>query len=159
VADSGAAAGTTMIAVPLSTRDGEHYIAYLLPLTSAARRLASEYAAVAALFVHKAMPRVAFPREAIAELYDLTPGELRVLLAIVEIGGVPETARVLGIAEATVKTHLHRLFCKTGAARQADLVKLVAACSNPLVAQPDRPARREKRQRSMGAVPSGSWHT
>jgi len=73
------------------------------------------------------------PAEVIAKFYDLTPSELRVLLAIVDVGGVPETARALGVAEATVKTHLHRLFGKTGASRQADLVKLVAGFSSPLV--------------------------
>ena len=38
-----------------------------------------------------------------------------------------------GIAETTVKTHLHRVFAKTGVSRQADLVKLAAGFSNPLV--------------------------
>jgi DNA-binding CsgD family transcriptional regulator len=56
-----------------------------------------------------------------------------VLLAIVEVGGVPEVAEELGIGEATVKTHLHRLFAKTETARQADLVKLVAAFTSPLL--------------------------
>ena len=46
---------------------------------------------------------------------------------------MPETAEALGIGEATVKTHLHRLFGKTGTSRQADLVKLVAGFSSPLV--------------------------
>jgi len=46
---------------------------------------------------------------------------------------VPETAGALGVAEATVKTHLHRLFGKTGASRQADLVKLVAGFASPLM--------------------------
>jgi DNA-binding CsgD family transcriptional regulator len=31
-----------------------------------------------------------------------------------------------------VKTHLHRVFAKTGASRQADLVKLAAGFSSPL---------------------------
>jgi DNA-binding CsgD family transcriptional regulator len=56
-----------------------------------------------------------------------------VLLAIVQVGGVPEVAEALGIAETTVKTHLGRLFQKTGADRQADLVKLVAGFANRLV--------------------------
>ena len=55
-------------------------------------------------------------------MYRLTPTELRVLLAIVDIGGVPEVAAALGVAVTTVKTHLGRLFEKTGVARQADLV-------------------------------------
>jgi DNA-binding CsgD family transcriptional regulator len=59
--------------------------------------------------------------------------ELRVLLAIVEVGGVPEVAEALGVGETTVKSHLSRTYQKTGANRQADLVKLVAAFSNPLL--------------------------
>ena len=62
----------------------------------------------------------------------LTPAELRVLLAVVQVGGVPEVSETLGVAETTVKTHLYRVFSKTGATRQADLVKLAAGFSNPL---------------------------
>jgi DNA-binding CsgD family transcriptional regulator len=39
---------------------------------------------------------------------------------------------VLGIAETTIKTHLRRVFIKTGADRQADLVKIVAGFASPL---------------------------
>jgi DNA-binding CsgD family transcriptional regulator len=74
------------------------------------------------------------PPEALSKEFQLTPTELRVLFAIIEVGGVPETAAVLGISEGTVRTHLHHLFGKTGTSRQAELVKLVAAYSNPLVA-------------------------
>lgn len=88
---------------------------------------------MAALFVHKAALDTPAPPEAIAQAYKLTPMELRVLLAIVEVGGVPEVAEALGVAETTVKTHLGRIFAKTGSSRQADLVKLVAAFANPLV--------------------------
>ena len=52
--------------------------------------------------------------------------------ALVEIGGVPDVAAELGIAETTVKTHLARLFAKTGTRRQAELVKLVAGFSMPV---------------------------
>jgi DNA-binding CsgD family transcriptional regulator len=75
------------------------------------------------------------PPEVIAKTYKLTPSELRVLLAVVQVGGVSETAEALGIGEATVKTHLNRIFSKTSCRRQADLVRLVSAFSNPLVAQ------------------------
>jgi DNA-binding CsgD family transcriptional regulator/PAS domain-containing protein len=128
------AVGTKGIAVPLRARDGGQYVAHVLPLTSGARRrAATSYAAVAALFVHKAEMEAPSLPEAIAKVYSLTPSELRVLLAIVQVGGVPETAGALGVAEATVKTHLHRLFGKTGASRQADLVKLVAGFASPLM--------------------------
>lgn len=71
--------------------------------------------------------------EAIAKAYKLTASELRVLLAIVDVGGVPEVAAALGVAESTIKTHVARLFEKTGTCRQADLVKLVAGFSSLLV--------------------------
>jgi DNA-binding CsgD family transcriptional regulator len=70
--------------------------------------------------------------EAIAKADQLTPSELRVLLAIVEIGGAIEVADALGVTEATVRTHLARLYAKTGTRRHADLVKLVACFANPL---------------------------
>ena len=41
-------------------------------------------------------------------------------------------ADALGIGEATVKTHLGRVYEKTGAQRQADLVRLVAGFASPL---------------------------
>jgi DNA-binding CsgD family transcriptional regulator/PAS domain-containing protein len=134
-ADQGdAAIGVNGIAVSLGDCDGEGYVAHVLPLTSGIRRRAGRsYAATAALFVHKATLQIPSPPEAIAKHYRLTPTELRVLLAIVEVGGVPEVAEALGVAETTVKTHLGRLYEKTGTARQADLVKLVAGFSSPLI--------------------------
>lgn len=128
-----AAIGVNGIAVPLIAGDGERYVAHVLPLTSGARRKAgANYAAVAALFVRKAELNTASPPEVIAKTFKLTPTELRVLIAIVQVGGVPETAEALGVAEPTAKTHLARLFSKTGTGRQADLVKLVAGFSSPL---------------------------
>jgi DNA-binding CsgD family transcriptional regulator len=135
MADGGdAAVGVNGIAIPLMAGDGERYLAHVLPLTSGARRRAgATYAAAAAVFVHKAALESPSPLEVIGKLYKLTPTELRVLLAVVEVGGVPEVAEALGIAESTVRTHLLRLFAKTGAKRQADLVKLMASYTNPLI--------------------------
>jgi len=129
------ALGIKGIAVPVSACDGEPYTAHVLPLTSGERRQTGRAStAVAALFVRKAALETPSPPEVIAKSYQLTPTELRVLLAVVEVGGIPEVAEAFGVAESTVKTHVGRLFEKTGAARQADLVKLVAGFSSPLVA-------------------------
>ncbi len=129
-----AAVGIKGVAVPLIGRGGDRYIAHVLPLTSGARRRAgASFAAAAVLFVHKAALDTPLPPEVIAKAYKLTPMELRVLLAVVEVGGVPAVAEALGIAETTVRTHLHQTYQKTGTNRQADLVKLVAAFSNPLL--------------------------
>src|SRR5262249_23485621 len=131
-----AAVGGKGIAVPRQARGGARYIANVMPLTGGARRRAgASYAAVAVVFVHKAELDMPSPPEAVATAFQLTQAELRVLFAIGEIGGVPEVAPVLGIAEATVKAHLRSLYSKTGAKRQADLVKLIAGYTNPLLAQ------------------------
>ena len=127
------ALGRKGIAVPLKARDDERYVANVLPLTSGTRRKAGiSYSAVATVFVHKAALELS-PPEAIVKEFKLTPAELRVLFAIVEIGGVHESAEALGISEATARTHLRHLFEKTGTSRQADLIKLVAKYANPLV--------------------------
>ncbi|QDW40250.1 LuxR family transcriptional regulator [Bradyrhizobium sp. KBS0727] len=131
-----AAIGTQGIALPLRAQDGVRYVAHVLPLTSGARRVTGfGYAAAAAVFIRKAALEPPAAPEVIARAYRLTPTELRVLLAIVEVGGVPEVAAMLGVAETTVKTHLGRLFVKTGTGRQADLVKIVAGFATPLASQ------------------------
>lgn len=125
--------GSKGIALSLSAQNGERYVAHVLPLTAGARRFAGvAYAATAAIFVRKAAFEGPSVPEIIARTYNLTPTELRVLLAIVEVGGIPEVATALGVADSTIKTHVGRLFGKTGASRQADLVKLVAGFSTPL---------------------------
>src|SRR5262249_32815902 len=125
--------GTRSIVVPLRARDEKRYVAHMLPLSGGARgRAADTYSAAAALFVRKAELQYPSPPEVIGRTFDLTPAELRVLLGIVQIGGVPEVAAAFGIADTTVKTHLGRLYAKTGTARQADLVKLVAGFAMPL---------------------------
>jgi DNA-binding CsgD family transcriptional regulator len=131
-----AALGIKGISVPLTGKDGERYVAHALPLTSGARRSAGiAYTAAAALFIRKAAMFVPSPPEVIGKAFRLTPTELRVLLAIVELGGVAKVGAALGISDSTVKTHLGRVFEKTGATRQADLVKIVAAYATPLTEQ------------------------
>jgi DNA-binding CsgD family transcriptional regulator len=128
-----AATGVRGAALSLKSRNGPRYVAHVLPLTSGARRLAGiTYAATAALFICKVATEIPSSPEIIARAYNLTPTELRVLLAIVEVGGVPEVAVAFGVAESTIKTHLSRLFVKTGTGRQADLVKIVAGFATPL---------------------------
>jgi len=118
--------------VALTSDSGECWLAHVLPLGCEGHSgHAIPYAAVAAVLVRKAafgLPSL----DTLAKIYRLTPAELRILLAVVEIGGVPDIAAVFGISEATVKTHLRRLFSKTNSSRQADLVKLVAGFVNPL---------------------------
>jgi len=127
------AVGTRGFAIPLKKSNGEQYVAHVLPLTSGSRRLAGvSYSAVAAVFVQKADLDLPSPVETIARIYKLTAAEMRVLMATVQIGRIREIAAVLGLSVPTVKTHLRRLFEKTGTKRQADLIKLVAGYMSPI---------------------------
>jgi DNA-binding CsgD family transcriptional regulator len=135
-ADGDAGIGVKCVSLPITTREGDDYVAHVLPLTSGTRRQAGKaHAAVAALFVAKVGRYTPAPAEVVAQRFTLTPTELRVLLAVVEVGGVPDVAEVLGVSPATVKTHLRRVYQKTGVNRQADLVKLFMNFASPL--QPD----------------------
>ena len=126
------AVGADGVAIPLSSRPGQNWVADILPLTSGARRQAGGlHSAVAAVFVRKVSMSAPYPTEVAARQFQLTPGEVRVLDAVLKVSGVSEIAAVLGISEATVKTHLQNIFGKTGVRRQADLIKLVAAHARP----------------------------
>lgn len=129
-----AAASACGKSIALTSHDGLHYVAHVIALPSLMRdRKAGPGSAVGALMVWKAELGKRSYLGLIDRTFELTRAELRVLQSIVEVGGVPETAVALGIAETTVKTHLHRVFAKTGVSRQADLVKLAAGFANPLV--------------------------
>jgi DNA-binding CsgD family transcriptional regulator len=123
-----ASVGARGVAVPLAEPSHERWFGHVLPLASALRQnqMGHNKAPVAALFVRKTAPNASPPLELIAKRYDLLPSEVRVLNAIAKVQGVKELAESLGISQATVKTHLNKLFRKTGTKRQSELVTLVA---------------------------------
>lgn len=58
--------------------------------------------------------------------YGLTQAEQRLLRVLFDGISLPEAARCLGVARTTARTHLQRLFEKTGTRRQADLLRIIA---------------------------------
>jgi DNA-binding CsgD family transcriptional regulator len=76
-----------------------------------------------------------FPLPSSAHLqqaFGLTPAETRVAMAILDGKTVERLADELCISRNTARTHLQRLFAKTGAARQADLIRTLLAAHAPL---------------------------
>ena len=67
--------------------------------------------------------------------FGLTAAEAAFTCEIVQGNGLRECASKIGISEATARTHLRRIFEKTGAKRQAELVRLVLA-SRPVIRRP-----------------------
>ncbi|WFU71806.1 helix-turn-helix transcriptional regulator [Bradyrhizobium sp. CB2312] len=126
------AAGSRGAAIPLSDSPSRRWFAHVLPLTAGDRQRAGAlHSAVAAVFVRKTSPASPPPLEALGKLYSLTASEIRVLDGIMKVSGVQALADLLGLSQATVKTHLHNVFRKTGTARQSELVKLIAGFERP----------------------------
>jgi DNA-binding CsgD family transcriptional regulator/PAS domain-containing protein len=124
-------AGGTTIALP--DNEGAGLIATVLPLNRGERRnLCRAFAATAAIFVQDPVVVLPFPGEAFAELYALTGGELRVLLAMAPGLAVKEAAEMLGIGETTAKTHLQRIYAKTGTSKQTELMHLFMNSTPPV---------------------------
>ena len=120
------------VSIPLSVSPHARWFAHVLPLTSGDRqRTGALYSAVAAVFVRKTSPADPPPLETLAKLYGLTASEVRVLDAVMRVSGIRALADLLGISQATVKTHLHNVFRKTGTNRQSELVKLIAGLEPP----------------------------
>ncbi|NVM76554.1 DNA-binding CsgD family transcriptional regulator [Duganella sp. SG902] len=72
------------------------------------------------------------PRQLLMELFDLTPAEAGVAQALAHGEALEDIAAALDISMHTVKTHLQKLFRKTGTRRQGELVSILhgmpAAC-------------------------------
>jgi DNA-binding CsgD family transcriptional regulator/PAS domain-containing protein len=125
--------GTPTIALHSADSTTAGMIATLLPLAPS-----HQFASVDTLNAHWAVfvqdPHTALPMpgEAFGKLYNLTPAELRVALAL-SPGLTPEAAaEILGLGLPTIRTHLQRIFAKTGTNRHTDFVRLMLATMPPL---------------------------
>jgi DNA-binding CsgD family transcriptional regulator len=67
------------------------------------------------------------PVEVLQRIYGLTRAEARTAVALVGADGAKDVAQRLGTSPTTVRTHLQRVFDKTGTHRQSELVRLVLA--------------------------------
>lgn len=123
--------GPSGLGVPARGQSGLGVILHVLPLEHLALRCSFEARAVAAVFVTTAQSRPRLPADALALLYDLTPAEIRTCELIVEGLSPGNIAQRIGVAPSTARSHLLRVFEKTGTNRQADLVRLCGSFSIP----------------------------
>ncbi len=121
--------------IPLMYRDGRVAVAHVRALSHGFPHPRHAMRAAFAIFITAAAARAPLPLEALRTLFDLTPSEARVIEQIALGRNRRETAAALGVADSTVKSHLERIYSKTGTADQMDLRRLLAALSSP-AAQP-----------------------
>ena len=112
-------------AVVLQKDDGNRLSIQLAPITpgSGWRSVAPAGSAVA-LFVSDGDAAGSRPLVAFAARYGLTRMESRVLAEIITGQGLPHVAETLQIGATTARSHLQKIFLKTGIAKQAELVRL-----------------------------------
>lgn len=126
-----AAIGRRGLAIPLLAADGTARALHVLPLRGGVLRPGLVNRAVAAIFVSSSAPDVADAGALVAQLFGLSGSEARVFDLIAQGLTPAEAAERLGIGISTVRTHLLRIFDKTGVRRQADLVRLAAGLALP----------------------------
>jgi DNA-binding CsgD family transcriptional regulator/PAS domain-containing protein len=120
------------IAVPVASAHGADLAAWVLPLDRGLRNeLAAPFAASVAVFLRALGDASPFPGELFVKRYGISPAECRVLMMLVQGMSLREAAEALGISQPTAKTHLQRLFQKTGTDRQADLMRLTMSALAP----------------------------
>jgi DNA-binding CsgD family transcriptional regulator len=79
------------------------------------------------IFIVAPANRLGVPADWLIEAYRLTPSEAKVALAIASGRTIPEAALHLGLTANTIKTHLSKVFAKTGVSRQSELARLIAS--------------------------------
>ena len=120
------------IGVPVSSEGGAPLMLHLMPLGRTELRRGLNRGAAAAVFIVSADRRINPPLDAIALLYNFTPAETQIFAMIAGGQTLDEIAATLGIGRGTAKTHLLRIFNKTGCNRQAELVALAHQLAAPL---------------------------
>ena len=85
--------------------------------------------AAAVLFITDPEAEAALDSRKLRELFGLTPAEIRLSIGLVKGKSVAEYAREAGISSNTARTHIKRIYAKTGVRRQSELVRLLLKSS------------------------------
>jgi DNA-binding CsgD family transcriptional regulator/PAS domain-containing protein len=127
--DSDADLGRRGIGIPTRRLDGSPLIVHVMPLEQRSIRGGLPANASAAIFIADGSGGIAPMHDALGLLFGLTPAEARVFELVVDGLENDGVALALGVAPSTVKTHLLRVFDKTGAHSRTGLVSLARQIS------------------------------
>lgn len=130
-AEDEAEIGHRGLGIPVLCRDGTPRVLHVLPLRGGALRPGLVNKAAAAIFVSTAAASPVGAGSLAAQLFGLSLAEARIFDLIAEGHTPAEAATRLDIGLSTVRTHLLRIYAKTGTRRQSDLVRLAASLILP----------------------------
>jgi DNA-binding CsgD family transcriptional regulator/PAS domain-containing protein len=119
------------LGIPVRSK-GPAALIHVLPLARGGLRDGLSPRAAAAVFVARMSDGQLPAAEALAALFELTATEARVFALLAAGRTQKQISADLGIGPGTVKTHLLRVFAKTGTNRQVDLVRLANSLAMPL---------------------------
>lgn len=124
--------GQKGIGIPIPRQSGEPLVIHVLPLRRSHTRSGLIQSAAAAVFVTSASGPPRLLHDALNQLYDLTPAEIRIFELICEGHTRDAISALLRVSVSTVKSHLIHVFEKTGCRRQVDLVRLAKSLTFPV---------------------------
>ncbi|UPJ96605.1 helix-turn-helix transcriptional regulator [Bradyrhizobium sp. 172] len=122
--------GQKGIGIPIPRQSGEPLVIHVLPLRRSHTRSGLIQSAAAAVTSASGPPRLL--HDALNQLYDLTPAEIRIFELICEGHTRDAISALLRVSVSTVKSHLIHVFEKTGCRRQVDLVRLAKSLTFPV---------------------------
>lgn len=129
-AGKGTTHGGRGIAIPAHRRDGSPAMIRVMSMRRPGIRSWSPNGTpIAVLISERGPPEL--PNGALSVLYDLTPAEVRVFELVAAGMSNADIARTLGVLPSTVKTHLHRVFEKTGQQNRVGLANLAHSVRLP----------------------------
>jgi DNA-binding CsgD family transcriptional regulator len=115
----------TVRSIPVAASEtSPAFVAHLTPVRRSALDLFG--GSLALLIITPVEAPEAPLRQVLTVLFDLTPSEAHVARLLAGGHTVETAAATLAVTQDTVRTHLKRVLAKTGTARQADLVRLLA---------------------------------
>lgn len=99
------------------------------PIQLCIRALRPSRSAVAVVYAVDPAAQLLTAEDLLRRTYRFSPAECRVATLLVQGQTCEAIAEVLSLSRHTVRTHLKNIFAKTGTARQAELVRLLAMTS------------------------------
>jgi DNA-binding CsgD family transcriptional regulator len=124
--------GKIGINVPVPYADGRPGFAHVLPVGQSAVRGGLGRSATAAIFFTPTAEPQRLPTAAWAATFGFTSTEIRMLELLVKGHTVIKAAGIMGIAEATARTHVANLMAKAGTTRQTELIQLALRLAPPV---------------------------
>lgn len=120
------------VCVVAKARDDRDLAVWVMPLDGGRRlQFGEHFNASIAVFVREIGDTSLFPAELFIQHYGITPAEARLLVCLTQGMALAEAAEIQGISLATARTHIARVFDKTGTRSQADLMRLAISALAP----------------------------